>query len=74
MSLPMKDAENLVVKEERLLNMFGSSMAPEIDVFNKTTLITSFLRKESCGAFSGYVYEAVMNQGWKLSSQLTKDK
>lgn len=35
----MKDAENLVAKEERLLRMFAISMAPETDAFNKTTWI-----------------------------------
>lgn len=39
MSLPMKDAENMVAKEERLLRMFGFSMAPETDAFNKTPLV-----------------------------------
>lgn len=43
MSLPMKDAENLVAKEERLLHMFVFRMAPETNAFNKTTLINYFI-------------------------------
>lgn len=69
-SLPMKAAENLVAKEGRLLPTFVSSMAPETST-RPHWWTTSFSQSENCGAFSGY--EAVMNHGWKLSSQLTKD-